>query len=52
MAVALEIGVGHLLAELLADALGILGALQAAGTIAAGAPEPVPNCIDNAFIGV
>ena len=33
MTIALEIGVCHLLAELLADTLGILAYLNAAGTI-------------------
>ena len=37
MAVTLEIGVCDLLTELLADALILLGTLQAAGTVTAGA---------------
>ena len=38
--------------EFIADAPIFLFFLAAAGTKSAGAPEPVPNCIDNAFIGV
>ena len=37
MAETLEIRVGHLLPELLADALVLLGPLQAAGAVSAGA---------------
>ena len=40
MAVTLEIGVGDLLSEFLADALIVLTALHAAGAIAAGPLEP------------
>ena len=39
MAETLEIGVFHLLPELLADALVLLGPLQAAGAVSAGALE-------------
>jgi hypothetical protein len=41
MAIALEIGIGDLLPELLANALVLLGAFQTAGTIAAGALQSV-----------
>ena len=39
MAIALEIGVSHLFAEFLADALVFLGTLQTAGAVAAGTLE-------------
>ena len=41
--VALEIGIRNLLPELLADAAVVLGALQAAGTVAAGALQALPD---------
>ena len=39
----LEIGVFHLLPELLADALVFLGPLQAAGAVSAGALQTLPD---------
>ena len=50
MAIALEIGVFHLLPELLADALILLGALETAGAIAAGALQTLPDGSDNFLI--
>ena len=41
MAIALEIGVGNLIAELLTDAFIVLGALEATGAVAALGLEAV-----------
>ena len=41
MAVSLKIGIGNLLAELLAHTLEVLGALKSAGTVSALLPEPL-----------
>ena len=43
MAETLEIGVGHLLPELLADALVLLSPLQAAGAVSAGALQTLAD---------
>ena len=52
MAVALEIGIGDLILELLTHTLGSLRALQSAGTVPAGALESFPDGIDNLLIGI
>ena len=52
MAIALEIRVGDLLPEFLAHAFGVLRPLQAAGTVAAGAFQPLPDGCYNLFIFV
>ena len=50
MAIALEIRVGDLLPEFLAHASGVLRPLQAAGTVAAGALQPLPDSRYDLFI--
>ena len=50
MTIALKIGIGDLLPELLADALILLGALETAGAIAAGALQTLPDGSDNFLI--
>ena len=52
MAVALKIGVGDLILELLTHTLGSLRALQSAGAVPAGALESFPDGIDNLLIGI
>ena len=52
MTVALKGRIFNLRLELIADTPIFLFFLASAGAIAAGAPEAVPNCIDNVFIGV
>ena len=52
MAVALEIGIGDLILELLTHTLGSLRALQSAGAVPAGALESFPDGIDNLLIGI
>ena len=46
----LEIGVGHLLPELPADALIFLGPLQAAGAVAAGALQALPDHVHHFLV--
>ena len=48
--IALKIGIGDLLPELLADALILLGALETAGAIAAGALQTLPDGSNNFLI--
>ena len=50
MAVALEIGICDLLPEFLANALVLLGALESAGTIAAGTLQALPDGLHNFLI--
>ena len=50
MAIAFEIGICDLLTEFLADALILLGALETAGAIAAGALQTLPDGSDNFLI--
>ena len=50
MAVALEIGVGNLVAEFLTHALVLLRPLQAAGAVSAGALQALPDSGNNLFI--
>ena len=52
MAVALEIGIGDLILDLLTHTLGSLRALPAAGAVSAGALESFPDGIDNLLIGI
>jgi hypothetical protein len=52
VAVALEIGIGDLILELLTHTLGSLRALQSAGAVPAGALESFPDGIDNFLIGI
>ena len=52
MTVALKGRIFNLRFEFIADAPIFLFFLASAGAIAAGAPESVPDRIDNAFIGV
>ena len=50
MAKTLKVGVNNLLTEFLADALILLGALETAGAIAAGALQTLPDGSDNFLI--
>ena len=50
MAVTLKIGVSHLLPELLADALVILGLLQAAGAVTTGTLQSLFHHLHHFFI--
>ena len=50
MAISLEIGIGDLLPEFLANALIFLGALQSAGAIAAGAFQAFPDGLHHFLI--
>ena len=50
MAITLEIGVGHLLPEFLANALVFLGSLQTAGTVATGALQTFLDHLDHFFV--
>jgi hypothetical protein len=52
VAVALKIGVGDLILELLAHTFGRLCALPAAGTVSSGALESFPDGVDNLLIGI
>ena len=52
MAVALEIGIGDLILELLTHTLGSLRALQSAGAVPAGGLEAFPDGIDNLLIWI
>jgi hypothetical protein len=52
VAVALKIGVGDLILELLTHTLGSLCALPAAGTVSTGALESFSDGIDNLLIGI
>jgi hypothetical protein len=52
VAVALKIGVGNLILELLTHTLGSLRALSVARTVSAGALESFPDGIDNLLIGI
>lgn len=50
MAVPLEIGILHLLAEFLADALVVLGLFEPAGTVAPTAAKPLADLRDKLLI--
>ena len=50
MAVAFEVGICDLLPKFLADALILLRTSQAAGAIAAGALEPLPDGLHHFFV--
>ena len=50
MAITLEIGVGHLLPEFLANALIFLGSLQAAGAVATGALQTFLDHLDHFLV--
>ena len=50
VAVTLKIGVRNLLPEFLTNALIILGTVQPAGAIAAGALQAVPDGLDHFFV--
>ena len=50
MAVTLEIGIGDLLPEFLADALVLLRPFQAAGAVSAGALETVLDHLDHFLV--
>ena len=50
MAIALEIGVGNLVAEFLAHTLILLRPLQPARTVSAGALQPLPDSGNNLFV--
>ena len=50
MAKTLEIRIRHLLPELLADALVLLGTFQPAGTVAAGALQTLPDHLDHFLV--
>ena len=52
MAVALKIGVGDLILELLTHTLGSLRALQSAGAVPAGALETLTDGVDDLLIGI
>ena len=52
MAVAGEIGVGHLLPEFRADTFIILGALQTAGAVAAGTLQAVTHGLHHFLVFV
>ena len=52
MTVTLEIGVRDLLPEFLADALIVLGPLQTAGAVAAGALQALPDGLDHFLVFV
>ena len=52
MAVALEIGIGDLILELLTHTLGSLRVLQSAGAVPAGALESFSDGADNLLIGI
>ena len=50
MAITLEIGVGHLLPEFLADALVFLGPFQTAGAVTAGALQTFLDHLDHFLV--
>ena len=50
MAIALEIGISDLFTEFLADALILLGPLQAAGAVTAGALQALPDGLDHFLV--
>ena len=50
MAIALEIGVSHLLPEFLANALVFLGSFQTAGAVAAGALQAFLDHLDHFLV--
>ena len=50
MAVSLEVGIGDLFSEFLADALVLFAALQAAGTVSAAALQTVFYHLDHFFV--
>ena len=50
MAIALKIWIGDLLFEFLADALVFLGPLQAAGAVATGALQALPDGPDHFLV--
>ena len=50
MAITLEIGVGHLLPEFLANALVFLGSLQTAGAVATGALQTFFDHLDHFLV--
>ena len=50
MAIALEIGVGNLVAEFLAHTLILLRPLQSARTVSAGALQTLPDSGNNLFV--
>ena len=50
MAITLEIGVGHLLPEFLADALVFLGPVQTAGAVTAGALQTFLDHLDHFLV--
>ena len=50
MTVAGKVGICDLLPEFLADAFGVLGPFQAAGTISAGALQAIPDGLDHFLI--
>ena len=52
VAVALKIGVGDLVLELLTHALGSLRALQTAGAVPAGTLQALADGVDNLLIGI
>ena len=52
MAIALEVGISNLLPEFLADALILLGPLQTAGAVAAGALQTLPNGLNHFLVFV
>jgi len=52
VAVALEIGIGDLILELLTHTLGCLCAFSAAGTVSAGALESFPDGVDDLLVGI
>ena len=52
MAIALEIGISDLLLKFLADALVLLGPLQAAGAVAAGSLQTLPDGLNHFLVFV